>query len=171
MGMRGDAEQAAEWAAEGSPSDSSRSCICSRLCSDTTSVAGTGATDESTGLKLERATLSLRLDLAGKRLRDNLAVSHDMRVGRYFVHVVGCFGGPQRVQEVAVDRLKAESERGAGLFEFLDQRAEEFPNRVVALQRSIGRKEDRLCGVVRDDAFEISLEEALDVPPQNFLSR
>ena len=111
----------------------------------TTSVACAGATDESAGLRFERAALSFRLDLAGKRLRDDLAVSHDMRVGRHLVHIVGCFGGPQRVREVAVDRLKLHRERGAGLSEFLNQRAEEFPNRIVALQRSIGRKEDRIC--------------------------
>jgi TolB-like protein/predicted Ser/Thr protein kinase len=137
-----------------------------------TSLACAGAAVESPGgLRLGRPTLSFRRDLAGKRVRDNLAVSHDVRVGRHFVHVVGCFGGPQRVRKVAVDRLKLHRERGAGLSEFLNQGAEEFPNRVVALQRSIRCKEHRVCRIVRDDPFEISLEEALHVPSQNFLGR
>jgi hypothetical protein len=63
-------------------------------------VAGAGATVESPGLSWE-PTLSLRLDVAGERLRDDLAVSHDLRVSRHLVDVVGCFGGPQRVRKVA----------------------------------------------------------------------
>ncbi len=94
-----------------------------------------------------------------------------MRVGRHFVDVVDRLGRPQRVREVAIDRLQLHRERGAGLSEFLDQATEEFPDRAMALEGTIGGEEDRVCGVVRDEAFEISLGETPHVPLQNFLGR
>ena len=91
--MKGDPEQAAEWAARGIEQRFLPLVyMVAPLLTITTSVAGAGATDESAGLRWGRPALSLRRDLAGKRLRDDLAVSHDVRVGRHLVYVVGCLG-------------------------------------------------------------------------------
>jgi hypothetical protein len=46
---------------------------------------------------------SLRLDLAGRRLRDDLAISHDVRVSRHLVYVVGGFGGSEQANSPSID--------------------------------------------------------------------
>ena len=72
---------------------------------------------------------ALRFDPSSERLRHYLPIPYNKCVGSEFIRIVRCFGRPENISVIALDRSMLYRERGARLCKLRNEGLKEGPDR------------------------------------------